>query len=135
VPLPKLDKAQENYTGISWDGFYGVPINSPDTEMSGLIFEALTAESYYSILPVFKENLLRVKFARDEESIKMLDLIYDNIIYDMGPNYNTLDAYTNILADMYTKKSTDVISYMEKNEPRLEKELEKIIAVYDEYTD
>ena len=110
-----------------------MPINSPDTEMSGLIFEALAAESYYSILPVFKEQQLSAKFMRDEESVKMLDLIYDNVIYDMGPNYGTLDPYTNIIAEMYAKKKTDVISYMEKNEPKLEHELGKIIANYDEY--
>ncbi|MCL2158585.1 MAG: hypothetical protein FWH48_04180 [Oscillospiraceae bacterium] len=133
VPLPKFDKAQENYPGISWGGFFGVPINVSEPEMSGLIFEALSAESHYSILPLFKEQQLSIKFTRDEESINMLDLIYDNIIYDMAPNYYTLDAYTNILYELYLKKNTEVMSYMEKNEPGLQSALDKIIESYDAY--
>ena len=130
VPLPKLDKAQQNYPGISWGGFFGIPVNVSDSEMSGLIFEALSAESHYSILPLFKEQQLSIKFTRDEESINMLDLIYDNIIYDMAPNYATLNAYTNIL---YELKNTDVMSYMEKNEPSLQSALDKIVDAYDAY--
>ncbi|MCL2815844.1 MAG: hypothetical protein FWD23_14710 [Oscillospiraceae bacterium] len=133
VPLPKLDKAQKNYTGISWGGFFGIPKNASDLEMSGLIFEALSAESYYSILPIFKEQQLSIKFTRDEESIEMLDLIYDNMIYDMAPNYSTLDPYTNILFELYQKKSSDVISHMEKNEQKLQGALDKIIESYDAY--
>jgi len=135
VPLPKLDKAQENYPGISWGGFFGVPVNTPNPEMSGLIFEALSAESYYSIFPVFKEQQLNAKFTRDEESIEMLDLIYDNIIYDMAPNYDTLNPYTNILYELYQRKSTDVISYMDRNESLLQSALEKIIGAYEAYLD
>ena len=133
VPLPKLDKAQENYPGISWGGFFGVPANASDPEMSGVIFEALSGESYYSILPVFKEQQLSLKFARDEESIEMLDLIYDNMIYDMAPNYATLDPYTNILYELYMKKNTDVMSYMEKNEASLRGALDKIVDDYNAY--
>ena len=133
VPLPKLDKAQENHPGITWGGFYSVPVNAPDPEFSSLIFEALAAESYYSILPLFKEQQLSIKFTRDEESIEMLDLIYDNIIYDMGPNYYSLSAYTDILAEMYQSKQANVMSYMEKNEQRLQSELDKIVQAYDIY--
>ena len=133
VPLPKLDGAQKNYTGISWGGFFGIPVNVSDPEMSSLIFEALSAESYYSILPPFKEQQLSVKFARDEESIEMLDLIYENMIYDMAPNYSTLNAYVNILYELYAKKNADVMSYMDKNETALQKALDKIIEAYDAY--
>jgi len=133
VPMPKLDKAQQEYTGIFWGGFYSVPINTPDKEASGIIFEALSAESHYSIYPVFKEQQLSIKFTRDEESIKMLDMIYENIVYDMAYNYSGLDAYTNILYELYKKKSTDVTSYIEKNEPKLHSALEKIIESYEAY--
>ena len=134
VPLPKLDGAQANYTGISWGGFFGIPVNASDPEMSSLIFEAMSAESHYSILPIFKEQQLSVKFTRDEESIEMLGLIYENMIYDMAPNYSTLNAYVNILFELYSKKSTDVMSYMEKNEKALQSALDKIIDAYETYT-
>ncbi|MCL1792660.1 MAG: extracellular solute-binding protein [Oscillospiraceae bacterium] len=135
VPLPKLDKEQENYPGISWGGFFAVPQNVSDPEMSGIIFEALSAESYRTILPIFKEQQLSIKFTRDEESIEMLDLIYDNMIYDMAPNYYTLNPYVNILAELYQRKSADVMSYMEKNETALQNALDKIIENYDAYID
>ena len=133
VPMPKLDKAQQDYTGIFWGGFYSVPINAPAPDMSGIIFEALSAESHYTIYPVFKEQHLSIKFTRDEESINMLDMIYENIVYDMAYNYAPLDAYTNILTVLNQRKSTDVMSYMETNEPSLQSALEKIIESYDAY--
>ena len=133
VPLPKLNEAQENYTGIQWGGFFSVPINAPDPEMSSLIFEALTAESHYSALPVFMENQLSIKFARDEESIEMLEMIYSNILYDMGANYPTLGQYSDILRWLFESKTTNVMSHMEKYEQQLENALEEIIASYDAY--
>jgi hypothetical protein len=101
--------------------------------MSGIIFEALSAESHYSILPIFKEQQLSIKFTRDEESVQMLDLIYDNMIYDMASNYDTLNPYTNILYELYQKKSTDVMSHMEKNEAKLQGALDQIIEAYEGY--
>ena len=133
VPLPKLDKAQKEYTGISWGGFFGLPINIADPEMSGIIFEALSAESHYTILPIFKEQQLSIKFTRDEESIKMLDMIYENMMYDMAPNYDTLNPYTNVLYELYQKKNTDVMSHMEKSEQKLQGALDKIIEAYEGY--
>ena len=133
VPYPKLDKDQKNYTGILWGPFYGISINAPDPEMSGLIFEALCAESYYSVQPVFREQHLSAKFARDDEAIEMLEIIHNNILFEMARYYYTLSPYTGIVAQMYQSKSTDVMSYIAKNEDKMQSALDDIIASYDAY--
>jgi len=53
----------------------------------------------------------------------------------MAPNYDTLNPYTNILYELYQRKSTDVISYMDRNESVLQSALEKIIGAYEAYLD
>ena len=131
VPLPKFDKNQEKYTGYDWGHLFAIPANAPDPEMSGLIFDALTGESYNSILPVFKEQQLGLKFTRDEESIEMLGIIYDNILYDMGTRYQTLAPYYLILSELYYYNNTNVMSYMEKIESQMQAALETIIDFYD----
>ena len=53
-------------------------------EPVGLILEALTRDSENSVVPVYKEILLKSKYARDQGSSDMLDIIFASAVYDIG---------------------------------------------------
>lgn len=133
IPFPKLDESQADYTAISWGGFCVLPINAPDTSMSAMIYQALAKETSESVLPVYKEQFLNVKCARDEETIQMLELIFNSMIYDMGYHYSNLNSFVNFLDELYKNKSAEVVSYFTKNETQMQKELDAIIESYDLY--
>jgi len=91
LPLPKLDKSQENYitqnnphtgAGIS------IPSTAQNLDRTGMILEDLSAESRYTLQPAYYEINLKGKYARDDESSDMLDIILSNTAHDIGNVYD-----------------------------------------------
>ncbi|MCL2159117.1 MAG: hypothetical protein FWH48_06905, partial [Oscillospiraceae bacterium] len=99
-------------------------------EYAGAVSEALAAESYRLTVPAYYDVLLTSKVARDEESTEMIDIIYKGAVYDFAMNFGNWTpisfAVSNILG---TKKTPDYVSFMEKNEPAFNKQMQK---VYDQ---
>jgi len=86
IPFPKADETQDRYlTRTGSAGWLKIPpTHALDPVRTSIIMEALAAESRNTTVPAFKETSLRTKFARDDESAEMINLIYDNIVLDLG---------------------------------------------------
>ena len=134
VPLPKYDKAQSEYM----PNIYGlglniicVPSTNEDVENTGLFLEAFSYEGQKNIIPVYYENILKTKSARDDESEDMLDYIFDNLHYETGTLLN-FNNFTQDICAMAETLDTNIASFVEKNKPRAEKEIERIMnAIYE----
>jgi len=48
------------------------------------MLEALSFDSRQNVLPIYKETVLKGKYARDEESIEIIDIIFDAASFDAG---------------------------------------------------
>lgn len=86
VPCPKYDAAQEKY--YSRAGYTGATVITilntvQDKERAGLILEALGAESSVTVTPTFYETMLQDRYAQDEESKAMINLIIESEIFDL----------------------------------------------------
>ena len=78
VPFPKYDENQDDYIvffGVNSSNMFAIPITSSDLERSGIILEAMSAEGYKQLIPAYYEVALKAKYLRDEDSVRMLDLI------------------------------------------------------------
>ena len=88
VPLPKYDDSQETYYSRFIDGWlHVVPSSVRATEMTGVILEALGAESKNLVIPAFFDVALDNKYVRDEDierTREMLDIIFNNVTMDLG---------------------------------------------------
>lgn len=130
LPHPKFDTAQTNYYCESGGGMMGiVPQTAKDPERTGAIWEAYTALSYKYVVPAYKEVSLKTKFARDDESAAMVDIIYDNRVYDLGRQYWTttiMDRYITLI----TNNSTDVMSVTERSKSAAETAIAKTVNVF-----
>ena len=141
LPLPKYDEQQDRYisSGASWGlPFYVIPRLTYDQEgyaRIGYITQALAYESMYTMTPAFYDQTLQNKISRDEESARMLDIIFESRSYDFGwyfefGNYNEtimimLRTYdTNFsskyktsskVAEKKIKKANEAIKAMELN--------------------
>ena len=85
IPTPKIDESQDGYftscttwlpTGVA------VPKNCQNIDRFGLIMETMAAISESVIKPAVYEVTLQGKVARDDMSVLMLDIIYQNPTYD-----------------------------------------------------
>ena len=59
LPYPKYDETQEHY--YSRLCFYDasvIPVSAADAEMSSIILEALTCDSFNNLIPIYKESIL-----------------------------------------------------------------------------
>lgn len=137
LPYPKLDEAQSGYYTHTdaWGGAFCIASNwgKEDLEMVGAAVTALGAESYKSIVPIYVDNLLSVRYARDEESIKMLDLVFKGIIYDFGYIYdpwtvNCVWTFPSLLM----AKSNSLASEVEKNKQKVETYFQKLYDTVSE---
>jgi len=131
LPMVKFNEQQENYyTYVSADGlFICIPMNA-DTEYVGLITEALAYESGTTLMPAFYDLCLTSKVLRDDESEGMLDIIFNNRVYDIGYIYG-IGSLPNLLTDMVIAKNTDFVSRFERIQGAAQGALEKFIDSYD----
>jgi len=96
-----------------------VPSNAPNPERTGIILEALAAESRNTVIPAYKETCLKTKFARDDESLGMLDIIFDNVVVDLG-TIVFWESIRNTLIEEARKKG-NFVSVVEKQYAKFEK--------------
>jgi len=128
LPNTKHDGSQAEYHNAV-NGWCSTSISIPvtsDYDRTGLILEALTAESYYTLRPAYYEISLKTKFLRDDESEEMLDLILKSRCYDLGNFYNWGGIFDN-LNTLAAAKKTDFVSGYEKVLPKIESAMQKAI--------
>jgi len=77
IPYPKYDESQKDYGALMHDTVMVmmIPITCQNVEASCAALEALSAESYRKVIPAYYEVALKVKYAQDEVSVQLLDLI------------------------------------------------------------
>ena len=127
LPLPKYDENQkEYYTPLTHGAtVFCVPSINPDLERTGIIVEALAAESSKVVIPAYIDVALGLKYARDDESLPMVKTILESRVYDMANFYN----WANIMETVQTK--------MVANDPGIasiyEQNAEKLKAAIDRY--
>jgi hypothetical protein len=132
LPYPKLDEAQDKYYTYV-DGhspLLGVPKTASNLERTGAIVEELSYLSRKYVVPAYYDVTLKTKFARDDESAEMLDYIIDGRVYDFGYVYDGTTAY--IFQSQINSDKREFSSAIEKRMTAAQKNLDKIIAAYDE---
>ncbi|MCL1794820.1 MAG: hypothetical protein FWG34_13240 [Oscillospiraceae bacterium] len=134
LPCPKLEKSQEKYitnnnphtgAGVS------IAITAGDVSRTGMILEDLCAESKYTLQPAYYDINLKGKYARDDESQEMLDIILSNIAYDIGYIYDfggmgagTCERYGRDMVVQWASKFDSLVGKMETA-------IEKMVDAYE----
>lgn len=114
IPFPKYDESQsEYYSRVGGGSFNIVPITAENVDMISVVLEGLASESRKSLIPDYYEVALKTKYIRDENSIEMLDLIFNSRIYDLGDTYWCTQLRDGVFAGMFTNNDRNLISKME----------------------
>ncbi|MHC1693923.1 MAG: extracellular solute-binding protein [Eubacteriales bacterium] len=134
LPWPKLEESQAEYghTIGSWHSvFMCVPAVMENPERTGIILEALAAESMYTVTPAYYEKTLIGKFVRDEDSRAMLDIILSTRVYDLGWYYQ-IGGYNEEIMHLFRNYKSDFLSMYEKCLSKAEKNIQKINDAFSE---
>lgn len=130
LPVAKYDEAQEGYrTGVNiWaTAFVGVPKTAAN-EATGFITEALAAWSHTNMRPIAFDLTYKAKTVRDERSIEMLDIVFDNMclsfadVYDFG---GLSSVFWDVLAE-----GGELVSQIEKITPRAEEAMKELVNMW-----
>ena len=131
VPLPKYDANQPEYYSHCqpWgSAAVCVPITAKDLERTGMIIEAMAAGGRYTSTPAAYEITLKTKYARDEESEKMLDIICDGSRYDFAHIYDWGQLYSGFCSAI--NKGESYLTKFEASEGKIQTAMEKTIDAF-----
>lgn len=134
LPCPLYDNTQENY--ISNIGAWSatcvcVPVSTvgDDVKLAGLVIEALAAACKEKLNPVYYEQTLQYQISRDEDSMRMLDIIFANRTPELAEAYRW-GTMTDVLNNMLKAQSGTFVSAYEAAETATQKAIDETIAAF-----
>ncbi len=129
LPFPMFDESQESYNHFIHVTacMTSIPVSNPAPEDAGFILEAMAAKSKYTLRKAYYEVCLTTKFARDEESAEMLDIIISTRAYDIGYIYGWGSLFSSFNTCM-DKGNTDYASKVAKSEKAANRALDKAVS-------
>lgn len=132
IPYPKYDESQEDYISLVHDSasIYFIPQTCTHRDETCAVLEALCAETYRTVTPAYYEVALKQKYARDDVSANMIDLIHDTSMTDFGYVYNySIGSVGTIMRDVIAKNGS-YASAVAAVETKAETALDKLIETY-----
>ncbi|MGI6202949.1 MAG: hypothetical protein ACOYID_06070 [Eubacteriales bacterium] len=129
LPFPKYNENQEKYiTRISFFDMFTVPITVSDLDRTSAIIEVLNCESGNIVIPAYYEISLKTKYARDNDSSGMLDLIMEHRVVDLGDTIWVGEIRDGWLAAMYQNNNRNIASTAKKYSRLMSKTIEKVVT-------
>ncbi|MBQ8369112.1 MAG: extracellular solute-binding protein [Clostridia bacterium] len=114
IPYPKYDEAQETYysnANAYTNALVSVPITVSDQERAGLILEAYSAKGLELVTPAFYDIQVMTKSIRDNDSAEMLEIIFNNQMYDIGYFFRWGNTFSKV-KDGLAARSSNVSSIL-----------------------
>ena len=133
IPYPKYNETQDNYITIAADvaSVFCLPKVVKNVEMSGMILEALCAESAHSVIPEYYETALKGKYSRDNDSAEMIDILRDTLKFDFGYVHAVvIGSIYEMFGNQIYYSNPNITSFYEKNKKLIDKGLEKVLKAY-----
>ena len=134
IPYPKWDEAQEEYHTYYDDraSSFSIPITAPDLELVGIVTELMAAKSYEFVRPAIYDVALKTKYARDDDSQEMIDMILDSMIFEFtniyARSFGDPKGPAHSLRMNVRKNTNDLTSYFATNDSLYKETMEKLIS-------
>ena len=130
IPMPKLDEEQENYgefVSNGWCTAYGIPMTNEDPERTGVILDALCGFSTETLRSALYDTLFTAKYVRDEESVRMLDIIFASKMYDWAVGFPCGAVMDSIYTGIYKNRQNSFVSQTAKMQKIIDKNLKDLV--------
>lgn len=140
LPTPKLDTAQDQYynrVSTLYASCVAIPFNAKDRVMSAVITDALMQSSTDTIKKAYFEVIMKGRKIEDPESEKMLDIIFDSRVYDLGSIYNwgganeyDTSSITGFLNDVAFSSTKEFTSTWESIASKVQSDMDETVDAY-----
>ena len=134
VPAPKFDADQKNYASfvhIAHATGLGVPLLCENSDMIGRVLEDMAWESTSTVRYAYYDVNLKSRRAQDDQSIEMLDLIYENTYVDTGLLYGGAGLQIGqTIRGLVYNSSTEISSSIESSYNHDKAIIEELLEKY-----
>lgn len=140
LPVPKYDTAQDEYysrVSTVYASSVAIPFNVEDPEMSAIITDALMQASTDTTKNAYFQVIMTDRKVQDYDSEKMLDIIFNSRVYDLGSIYHwggtsesdaaSISGFMNVIA---TSGSNTFASSWQSIESSVQAKMEETIDAY-----
>jgi len=136
VPMPKYNENEDYCASCNVRPCF-VPITNDDLEATGIIIESMSAEGYRNNFPAYYDVALKDKFLYDEESVRMLDMIYDKCILSFSYLYEKYPGYSQVFSTLFNTDTPNknFASYYASNEEAALSRIAEIEKAFTEMAD
>ncbi len=131
LPLPMWDEHQEKYYTQAQAGnsVIVIPIDITNTEKVGAVVDALFSTSKDIVIPAYYDMALKSKFARDNESGEMLDIIREGLCINFGYFYDIGGSV--MFRTLLSQRNSNFASYYAANKKGFERNLRNILKTFE----
>ena len=133
LPPPKYDESQDKYVCYA-DGWcvnvLSIPTTNTAPDDAGFLFEAMAADSLNNLTPAYFDVVLTDKYARDAQSVRMLDLILDSVVMDNANIFSWASIESTVADAIY--KGGAIASTVEKRIKALNTAINKTVTAIQE---
>lgn len=130
LPMPKTTETQTDYICACTELPGIIPITTKETDRTGMLIEALSAESYRQVIPRYYEYALKGRYANDPESVKMLDIMFKNRVLSFSYIYGGGGScFQQIVNNVLTNKG-NFASYYESNKSKEEARIAVVMEFF-----
>jgi len=91
IPTPKFNEEQDeyySYVSVIYASSATIPITATDPEMSAVIIDAMCQASTNTVKTNYYDKMLSYRKLQDDDGVAMLDMIFDNRVFDLAAVYN-----------------------------------------------
>ncbi len=141
LPMPKGNEAQDGYYGYSqpWansTALIPITVTGDRLTMAGTLTNAMTAYGYDYIRPAVFDNVIQLKSVRDQRSAEIIDMIFENVTFELATVLKFGDLYTTTTAYFTSNLGKqEITSAYAAIETKVATEIENILATYAEIHD
>ncbi|MBQ3229895.1 MAG: hypothetical protein IJB49_02630 [Clostridia bacterium] len=136
LPCPLYDDTQDNYVSNigAWSATcICIPTSTvgDDVKLAGLVIEALSAACKEKLNPVYYEQTLQYQISRDDDSMRMLDIIFENRTPELAEAYRW-GTMTDVLNNMVKAQKGTFVSSYQAAEQATQKAIDETITAFME---
>lgn len=133
LPLPKYSEEQDGYITpiLQYAHTMHVTKANDDIEMVGIVLENLAAISHKLVRPAYFEKVLESKRTRDDGSIEMLELIFENQVMNPTTVFNW-GGFASVINDTAFGGFREVTSRIASITSMVQADIEATIEYYEQ---
>ena len=131
LPMPKYDENQADYkcNRLNQSLMVAIPITNPDVDRAGTVLETMAYQSFVDVLPVFYDYTVSQKGLRNEDSIRMMDIIRESRYYDIGIGNGWTQSLVDSVSNLVRKGDANVASAIATQQEKIAASIEKSMSI------